>query len=113
MTFSFHRLKAWLVRFTALAALLTAAPGASEIVRDALAVVFDGACCGDEACGADSDEACSESCVHCGSIVSTVAVSPSLVGITQPESIAIGTVVEVQDGSARGYRKPQLRPATS
>jgi hypothetical protein len=113
MTSSRQTMKVWFVRFTALLALLTAAPGASELVREVVEVVLEDTCCGDESCDAATDEACSDSCTHCGSSVSVAAVSPSVLSMTLPAPVTTVAVFAVMDGAACGYRKPHLRPPTT
>lgn len=93
-------------------ALLLAAPGSADLVREALDLATGAECC-EADCEERSKDSCSASCSHCVCCAAPSAVPPAgTPWLGEPAAVAAAFASGPRGGSSPGYRDPPLRPPT-
>jgi len=91
--------------------LVFAAPGAADVVEEAVAYATGSECCDEGSCDDDGGEGCPTTCLHCAGCAhpSTVVARAYVL----PACEASAATACAGDGSlpdASGYRTPPFRP---
>ncbi|MCC6215321.1 MAG: hypothetical protein IT376_10655 [Polyangiaceae bacterium] len=106
------RLRAALLRVLATLALLLAAPGSAELVREALDLATGAECC-EADCDERSKDSCSGSCTHCGCCARPSAAPPATIAWPGgPAVVVIPFASAARGAPLPAYRDPPLRPPT-